>query len=352
MGGKALSNPSVRLYAEQYHLVEREVVSRLQEVVPSGVRVRAVEAFRSKASFGDLDVLVERYEGFDPFKLAEALNPTEVVRNGDVTSLGMHTPSGVFQVDLIKAQPESFEFNFLYFCFNDMGNLLGRVAKRMGFKFGHNGFRYLVRHPDRDDCKLGEVTLTLNFEEALNFLGYDGARYMALAADKERGFAALDDVFAYVYANPYLHPGMFALEEQNHHARVRDRKRPVYRAFLEYLEAMPEPEGGYFDWTEKAALRQGHLERAFEIFPHFRVEYDRLVAEALLDDKVKAKFNGRVAGEVTGLTGKALGQFMQSFKASLGDNFRETLLNQSADSVRQNMVDFWQQVRMNAPKAQ
>jgi len=351
MGGKALSKPSVRLLSDRYFEVEERVVEQLREVVPEGVRVAAVEAYRCKPSFGDLDVLVERYDGFDPFALAEALNATEVVRNGDVTSVGVEVDEGVFQVDLIKAQPESFEFNFRYFSFNDMGNLLGRVAKRMGFKFGHNGFRYLVRHPKRDDCKLGEVTLTLSFEEALNFLGYDGARYMALAADKEKGFRALDDVFAYVYRNPYLHPGMFALEEQNHHARVRDRKRPVYRAFLDYLEAMPEPEGGYFDWSEKAVLRQHHLERAFEAFPHFKVEYERLVEQAALDDLVKMKFNGRVAGEVTGLKGKELGQFMQSFKAFHGDKFRRTMLMDSPEAVRKRMVDFWKQVS-ELPNAQ
>lgn len=132
MGGNALSHTSVRLTKKNYQRVADDVVARLKAAYP-GNRVYAIESYRAKADFGDLDVLVES-TGYDPFKAAEALGAVEVVRNGPVTSVGLvvrpdiaELDGNVFQVDLIKMEPEAFEFASFYFRHSDTGNLLGRV---------------------------------------------------------------------------------------------------------------------------------------------------------------------------------------------------------------------------------
>jgi hypothetical protein len=107
MGGNALSHTSVRLTKKNYERVAHAVVTQLKALYPNN-RVYAIESYRAKADFGDLDVLVESV-GYDPQKAAEAIGGVEVVRNGPVTSVGLVVrpevavlDGNVFQVDLIK----------------------------------------------------------------------------------------------------------------------------------------------------------------------------------------------------------------------------------------------------------
>lgn len=80
MGGNALSYDAVRLAKADYVRMAESCTLKLQEVYP-GKRVHAIEAYRAKDTFGDLDILIEN-TGFDPFMAARGLNATEVVRNG------------------------------------------------------------------------------------------------------------------------------------------------------------------------------------------------------------------------------------------------------------------------------
>lgn len=108
----------------------------------------SVMSYATKVDFGDLDVLIEGGAGYDPTTIAKMLQATEVVRNGDVTSIGVKVDEGIFQVDLIKTPKESFDFTARYFGFNDFGNLVGRIAHKFGAKFGHLGLLYPIRDLD------------------------------------------------------------------------------------------------------------------------------------------------------------------------------------------------------------
>ncbi len=306
MGGNALSHTSVRLTKKNYERVAAEVVSRLQAAYP-GNRVYAIESYRAKADFGDLDVLVES-TGFDPHQAANALGAVEVVRNGPVTSVGLvvnpavsELDGNLFQVDLIKMEPEAFEFASRYFRFSDMGNLVGRVAHAMFVSLRHDG---LVFHVRDGDYKFREIMLTRDYGEALAFLGYDAARYA-------QGFEDLQEVFEYVASTPYFSTAIFLLENRNAQARVRDRKRPTYNAFLKWCEARPDLPSYAFPQDKKA-----WLPRIAEFFPHFQAEYDQALADLAEQRAVKAKFNGEWVSQLTGLQGKELGGLMKAFKES------------------------------------
>ena len=41
-----------------------------------------------------------------------------------------------FQIDFIKVGEENWETSKNYFSYNDLGNLMGRLAQRLGVKYG------------------------------------------------------------------------------------------------------------------------------------------------------------------------------------------------------------------------
>lgn len=151
MGGNALSCTSVRLTKQNYDRLATDCVARLRERFP-GKRIDALGTYRAKADFGDCDVLVEGGPDYDPHQAAAALNAVEVVRNGPVTSVGVlvrpevpHRDGNVFQVDLIKMEPEAYDFASGYFGASDTGNLVGRIAHSMGLSHRHDGLVFYHR---------------------------------------------------------------------------------------------------------------------------------------------------------------------------------------------------------------
>ena len=82
----------------------------------------------------------------------------------------------IFQVDLIRVDCRHMESAFSYFAFNDLGNLLGRIFHRAGFKLGHKGMCYVVREEGNQSNAIKEIEVTTSWKEALEFAGYDFMR--------------------------------------------------------------------------------------------------------------------------------------------------------------------------------
>lgn len=324
MGGNALSVATIRLPASAYHQVSQKVLHKLQIAYP-GRKIVIIPSYTNKPDFGDLDILIESgtQEGkeYDPKSAFQALGATELVRNGDVTSLGYKLKESVFQVDLIKIKPEAFNFTLRYFSFNDLGNLIGRIAHKAGFKLGHDGLRYVLRDKQESDHVIDELIVTRNFDEALSFLGYDPKQYQDGFND---GFKLLTDVFQFVTTTPYFNRDIYLLENRNAKSRVRDRKRKTYMGFLDWLEKIPHNALPTYDWNDKKVVRQTFLGNALsgELFqeesnaPVFVKSYNAAIVKYHQNNRIKAKFNGRLVGELTGLSGKELGGLMMEIRNS------------------------------------
>lgn len=306
MGGNALSHPSVRLTKKNYDRLVGDSLTKLRGQFPAG-RFEAIESFRSKADFGDAD-LVCWAPDYDPHALAAALGAVEVVRNGPVTSVGLvvrpevpHLEGNVFQVDLIKQSPEDFDFALNYFKANDAGNLAGRLAKSMETSLRHDGLFFVMRF---GDYKFRDILLTRDYDKALAYIGLDAKVFNA-------GFETLTEIFEFIVSSPYFRADIFLLENRNAQARVRDRKRPTYRAFLQYCAEHPE-----LPSFKAPADESVWLTRIAEHFSHFQAEYDQALADMAELRAVKDKFNGDWVSQLTGLQGKELGGLMKRFKES------------------------------------
>jgi hypothetical protein len=338
MGGNALQAASVRLPASRYRAVERALVRALAQRFP-GPRITALMAYADKPDFGDLDILIEAGAHYDPALLAQALDATEIVCNGDVTSIGVRLAEGIFQVDLIKTAPASFDFAERYFGLNDFGNLVGRVAHKFGAKFGHLGLQYMLRDAGNASHLIEEICITTDFGAALTLLGYDAARYENMRSTGQ--FRTLDDIFRFVVSTPFVNREIYLFDNMNHASRIRDAKRATYNAFLAWLDLQAPGLVPAYAWgengsAERTQQQDGFLDAAFNALPAFRERYDRALALAARRKLVKLQFNGALAAEATGLSGKPLGELMTGIRASFPDQdaFETFFIEASPEAVK------------------
>ena len=246
MGGHAMKNYGVeRLTKEQYD----EVLSALTITLP--YKTVAIPAYRSKDSFGDCDLLTTATDEAFEKSLSKDFAILGKKRNGSVTSYALKYGNfPPFQFDLIKAREDSFKFHYNYLSYNDLGNLIGRVAAAFGFKFAHDGLYILAWYSHKgeersvgrvkedgktNDCAENrmEKLFISNFDQALEFLGFDSLRF-------SQGFDTVDDILDYVASSKYFCKDFFLFENRNHDQRKRDVKRPTYTRALEYFDTLVE----------------------------------------------------------------------------------------------------------------
>jgi hypothetical protein len=308
MGGNAIKQAhgieTVRLEARDYYRVSS--CARLEH---PGVKSVVIPAYKNKPDFGDADIL---YCGDLPENYLTSSFPINV-RNGDVLSVAwpMESYEGVktfFQVDYIRVKPEEFDFALGYFSYNDLGNLLGRVAHRMGLKFGHDGLWVVLR----DGTYVVEnVLVTRDFPTALAILGYGPVPELN----------DLEDIFRYITTSSYFSKDLFPLEHRNTKARMRDRKRATYTAFLQWVQDTNPPDGvdamphnSVAREDASFAVLQRVASYASDFAPRLLAARRRYLALK----QERANFSGTTVRFVTGLDGKELGEFIANFKQHIG----------------------------------
>lgn len=298
MGGNAFENTD-RLTAEEYSNICDDIGWLLRNVMSEDTHFCIPPSVREKADFGDVDILVVGSKIEDSLKQ---------MKNGFMVFGEIKNPSGYnllvnfegkrVQIDLNKIADNDFRFGKEYFAWNDLGNLIGRIAHRQGLKFGHDGLWYIH---NKGSQKLGEIQLTRAWYRAIDYLGFDVHKY-------SEGFDTYLEMFEWVKNSKYFDPCAYPLEHRNHQARMRDSKRKTYNAFLKYVNFDQE----YYE-SDKAAFLEKHKYAFILLGP----EIAQLDKEYELNTTAKEKMNGGIVQELTGLTGKNLGQLMQVVKRVL-----------------------------------
>ena len=314
MGGSALKNTVTRRYAKaEYEALRDEVLRQLQTDFPAH-QVAAIPAYRAKESFGDLDILLDTADlTMDwPGYLQQTFAPQEIVKNGPVISFDYQQ----FQIDLIASTPDDFAISLHYFAWNDLGNIIGRLLHKMGFKYGHDGLSLMFRD---GDYQYGVLCISKDIEQILAFAGLDAERFLA-------GFDTLEDIFRFAASSPFFNKDIYLLENRNHAARSRDRKRQTYNALLKWLETQTElPAYPWESLKEQGGVqyKQVFVERAYEFFPACQPKIADMYARFQVWKSARAKFNGRLVSSWTGLQQQALGQFMQQLKTQAAVEFAD-----------------------------
>jgi len=298
MGGNALKNIETRRYVrDEYERIAKAVLEKLNPVRCID-RAIDIPAYRTKETFGDLDILYSTNTDtpLSVEQIEAVFSPDEIVRNTNVISFNYEE----LQVDLIHSPRNCFDYALSYFSWNDTGNLIGRIAHKFGVKHGHAGLIFPVRESDQ---VIAEIVLTTDHDLALTWLGFDAGVFNA-------GFDSLDQIFNFVTSNPFYNPEFYKLENLNNIARTRDTKRSTYSSFLEHGRTMT----GTF-WTP-VSDKTWYAESMFRRFPEATKQFKEAMQQLAFMRQARTKFNGDIVSDLTGLTGKPLGEFMRHLKTS------------------------------------
>ena len=337
MGGNALKEYTSRKKRDEYQVI----VDSVLQVLRDDHRAHAEELpyYRTKETFGDADILVDN-TGLDtsPVTHLGKRMPqwfASVLKDFDSNHFYLNSPVYGFayqdlQIDLITCNPDEFDSSLNYYAWNDLGNLMGRIAHKMGFKYGHRGLEHVMRHDDSH--AYGSVLITNNVDEILSFLGYEPRVF-------HDGFDTLEQVWQYASSSRYFNPAIYQLDNLNSKSKVRDKKRTTYMGFLKWLERGAAMR--HYQWGEREPRRAKWLAEALGAFPEFAARY---VEAARAESEYRAghdKWNGDLVGEWTGSKWKVLGSFM-AFVRRMAPWAHPTLLHRyGADELKSWTMEFW-----------
>lgn len=325
MGGNCLKETFTRRYQADEYKELCAIVNRKLYSHGYMAAMHIIDAYRTKESFGDMDVLYTTYDDLplcveDIADMFSNEPPNQIVRNGSVISFDFRE----FQIDFIHSPQSEFMYAKNYFAWNDIGNLIGKITRRFGLKHGHNGLILPLRDGDH---AFDEVVMTYDHDQTLRLIELDPERFNV-------GFDTLDDIFEYVSSSPYFNPESYKLENVSHAGRVRDKKRKTYQEFLKFIE---EREGTFnvLQMPSKE-LMVPHVLSYFDKWGQF----NSAVAGLAVQKQAKLKFNGELVSTLTGLEGKDLGMFMRELRQT-GRFEPEYMVYLSDENIRQEILSYY-----------
>jgi hypothetical protein len=302
-GARRVDKETATAVAEQVHRVLADIAA----TYGAHYQCSLIPAYFEKQDFGDLEfVLDSRFS--EKVSRDDLLAELEIAfgssipshNGGNVFSVGIPLEKGCLQVDLIGTPSDIFQASLDYFSWNDLGNLIGRIAHKFGFKYGHNGLSIVLRDGTH---MFAEISVSKSTEEILTFLGYDYSRW-------RKGFSNRDEIYRFVASSTFFNKNIYLLENRNHISRTREKKRPVYMEFLEWMNNPPYALNDFKFDEEK----NSNLVRLFDFFPKVKSIYAKKWKD--LDDSkyIKLRFNANLVTGLTGRTHARLGDFMAHFK--------------------------------------
>jgi len=314
MGGLLFNTQ--RLGLLDYLAFSREISSILTFY---GIEFKIPRHYRIKKSFGDLDVIVKTETTLDMLIGIFRKCEYKAAPGGEMISFNFKN----FQIDFIRIAPENFEIACYYFNYNDLGNLIGQLAKQRGLKFGMDGLKY--NHYVKGQLK-GTIYISKDINKILEFLDLDPTVY-------HRGFTELEDIFDFVIKSKYFNPYVSDLEPYGYDQkgvalyrlskinRERNSKRKTYMEWLDYIKKYKTDE-------EKYPFRETDINKIFndveKAFPEcaIRAKIGFFLLEEQSLKKIKEKFNGNVIIKLLPELPKEDYQiFMDSFKTYVSKKY-------------------------------
>jgi hypothetical protein len=334
MGGNAFEGLK-RLPATEYKDYEAKILTHLESLYQHFAPLRY---YRQKPDFGDMDVVVAgepvSRRVFESF--LKDIGADDVFYNGSIYSFRYAD----FQVDLIHVDPALFETAQFYFAYNDLNNLIGRVAHAFGVKFGWDGLTYQIR--TESGHRPQKIVLSRDPEQIYRFLGYDYARW-------QEGFDTLEAIFSFVASSRYFNPALYALQNLNHANRTRNRKRKTYVQFLAWLTDVGFENTAFESEVKEGPLRVDkslYLIKLHNAFPAADLlgQLKVYAEENAAHDARKAKFSGHRVSVWTGLKGSALGRCLALYTRRFGakNEYHAFLDAHSAAEIQAHFMAFYE----------
>lgn len=202
------------------------------------ITIEEVPYFRTKDSFGDIDVLTTSEQvGKLGTDWVETITDTLSKYSDTETSgkQGAGVKSFKFnntQVDLIYVPESVYQRTKDMLSWNDLSGFVGVIMRRLGLRLsnkkgiGISLSRYTSY--EIDDSK-NWLYLDLPLKVAIEIAGLDYSRF-------EQGFDTKEEIFDYLTSSPYYEYGLFSYENGNNKHRQRNKNRGTFKEMLEYCE--------------------------------------------------------------------------------------------------------------------
>lgn len=334
MGGTALKHlgfESRRISKEEYF----ELVSEIKEIGRKHFSAfRDILHYKNKPDHGDIDfVCLDKppLREFTNFK--EIFGATYYSQNSCVHSFDY---KGV-QIDLATTDNlDSFTYYYLFSCFSPMGNVLGRMVKQKGLKWGIDGLTYPIKLSDSE--QLGNIKVDIHgpyctFEKLLEFAGLENNFGDCFERFKS-AFENQEDIFEWLSKSNLFNKDIFAFENLNHVNRKRDRLRKDYHSWLEFIKDKPNK----FVGTEDKTVYIKKINNHFNV--DINKEAEVLISQHTYKKFLKEKFNGKMVSEWTGLQGEDLGKVIKTYKDSIQD-FDNFIQLKTPENIEKSFREFW-----------
>lgn len=316
MGGKAFSGigQSVeRMDRETYINVRDEILNILDHYAQ--FRFKHVQELPDKQSFGDIDFLIESQKEDILPKLEALFKPFDSVlkRNGDVISVFY---KGKYQIDFIVIDFKYFDSASLFYNYNDVGNLIGRLFRRYGYKLTPKGLFYPIVHNHHG--VIGEVFISSVPSFILDILGLSIVDY--------RTIYSREKLFEWLASSKYFVKDIYSLENLTNANRRRDKKRPTYTAFVEWLKDRDYPDKNQI--ISLSDLDSSYIMKAAEIITTYNQNLE-----------ITTKFNGRKFLD-RGVDPKRIGEFKKFINWAYNREFLLFIEDEVADIIINDLIAY------------
>ena len=221
MGGKALKNiETKRCNQTEYFKIVNEVGINLYSL---GLKNSIIPHYKAKEDFGDADFLVETCPNIVE-KIKKHFPINDCYNNGNVFSFDYKN----FQIDLIFVFPIDFYMSYVYYSYNDLGALIGRMARMLNLVYSPQGLKLKIYSNDYSR-KIDTIILSKNPEQIYSVLDLDFKRW-------QKGFYSLEDIFNFISKSKFFHYNTFDDDKVPYESRKRDNQRRNYRIFKDWIK--------------------------------------------------------------------------------------------------------------------
>lgn len=237
MGGKLFKTE--RFDRNTYDQVLSCFTKALSEL---GVSITDIPFFRTKDSFGDIDVITTSEE-INHIVCEDKLWSDvvlEKLKEYDpqcriATGQGSGIRSFKFmdtQVDLIYVPKRAYQRTYDMLSWNDLSGFVGILMRSVGMKLSNkDGIGIYLDRNTTYDFNNNEVMYIQNasLSDALQLVGLSVEQF-------NNGFDTKEEIFDYVTSSPLYEYGMFSYENGNNKHRQRNKERGTFKEMLEYCE--------------------------------------------------------------------------------------------------------------------
>lgn len=330
LGGHALKKAiTERKTTKEFLEIADSIIPKLNEIFSTDFHI--LKYYSKKPDHGDMDILMMVRENFN-INVREALNalyPIEIASNDSTYSFDFSE----FQIDLTLVPEKHWESTKFWMDYDPSSNLLGKLFHKFALKYRPEGLYFPYRSEGGRAMK--DILITTDFRKMMTFMGLDPEQ-------KYNGFDTLEQIFDWIISSKYFNPELFQFENLNQTDRKRNRKRPTFNKFLEYIKDVKFESEGYSFEKNKEIYRE-FIDKSFP-----EAKLLATIAELEEQDKnnqtIIAKFNGSLVMEWTGLKDKELGKCLMRYRA---DRMEIFLKEKTADEIKSDFLGWYYESMMN-----